>query len=241
MRQFISLIINRLKVRQIPKDSVLVLAYHNVENRIAVCDDLYTVTTVNFIEHMSLIAGFFTAVTPAQLFTPNNSSKPRILITFDDGKKNNFTQAFPVLHQYNLPALFFVTAKFIGTDEYMTEEDITHISKYNIYIGSHGLTHTDFGSIDIEQTKKELTESKQLLEELLKTEVAAFAYPYGNEHNTKEEDKKILSECGYKQAYVFGGTSAPDSKDPFRIPRLMVTDVLGTTFLGNIITAYKNQ
>jgi len=241
MFNVISFLKNRFKVHQLSKDSVLVLAYHNVEDRFNVGDDLYTITTVNFIQHMSLISKFFTAITPEQLFTTNKSSKPRILITFDDGKKNNFTQAFPVLHQFNLPALFFITAEMIDTDGYMTEEDIMYISARNIIIGSHGLTHADFGKIDMEQTKRELKQSKEILEKLLFKEVSTFAYPYGNDRNVKEDDKEVLFQLGYKQAYVFGGNTAPNSDDPYRLPRLMVTDVLGTTFLGNIVEAIKNN
>jgi peptidoglycan/xylan/chitin deacetylase (PgdA/CDA1 family) len=241
MFNIISFLRTRLQVRQLPKGSLLVLAYHNVENKSTVGEDLYTVTTANFIQHISIINKFFTAITPKQLFTTNRFSKPRILITFDDGRKNNFMQAFPILDQFGLPALFFITADFIGTDGYMTKKDIKHLSQHNMFIGSHGLTHADFGSIDMQQVKNELAQSKKILTTLLLKEIYAFAYPYGNTTNMNEYDKEILLQCGYQQAYIFGGTAAPEKEDPYRIPRFMVTDVLGTTFLGHVIAAIKNQ
>ena len=233
---------NRFQLLNLPKKSVVVLAYHNVEDRINVGEDIYTVTTSNFIQHLSILNQFFTVITPDQLFAKNRpSSKPCILITFDDGKKNNFTQAFPILEQFGLPAVFFITPNLLGREGFMTEEDVAYVSEYHITIGSHGLTHADFGKIDIQETEAELGESRQWLEQLISREVTTFAYPYGGADNRKEEDIDILNKCGYKQAYILGGDALPEKEVPYRIPRLLVTDVLGSTFLSQIINAIKSR
>ncbi len=241
MLKFLTHLQARIRLITLQKGSPLVLAYHNIKNRSRVGPDLYTVTTRNFNEHMSVIRKHFTAIKPDELFNTGVESKPRILITFDDGRKNNYTQAFPILSQLGLPALFFITSDFIGTEGFMTEHEINFVSRNNISIGSHSLTHPDFGKISIQKTKKELKQSKKTLERIILKEITTFAYPYGNTVNMKENDKEVLNNLGYKQAYAFGGNGLPWKEDSYRIPRYMVTDVLGNTFFNQIITAMENQ
>ncbi len=232
---------NRFQLRHLPKESTLVLAYHNVEDRTTVGKDIYTVTTGNFIQHLSIIKKFFTAITPDQLFATTRPLKPRILITFDDGKKNNFTRAFPVLGRLGLPAVFFITPDLLGKEGFMTEENVAYASQHDITIGSHGLTHADFGKIDIRETETELKGSKEQLERLVSKKISTFAYPYGGSANIKDQDIEILITCDYKQAFILGGDTLPEEDVPYRIPRLLVTDVLGPTFFSQIIKAMKNS
>ncbi len=240
MLKFFTHLQARIRLLTLQKGSPLVLAYHNIENCSRVGHDLYTVTTRNFSEHMSVIRKHFTAIKPDELFNTGIESKPRVLITFDDGRKNNYTQAFPILSQFGLPALFFITSDFIGTEGFMTEQEINFVSRNNISIGSHSFTHPDFGKISTKQTKKELEKSKNTLEKIVLNEITTFAYPFGNAANMKENDKEVLCNLGYKQAYRFGGNGLPGKEDNFRIPRYMVTDVLGNTFFNQIITAMEN-
>ena len=76
---------------------------------------------------------------------PQNS----ILITFDDGYKNNYTLAFPILKKYNMKATIFLNTKFIGEDEaYLNWDEIKEMYQsglidFQLHTHSHQLTIKD--------------------------------------------------------------------------------------------------
>jgi peptidoglycan/xylan/chitin deacetylase (PgdA/CDA1 family) len=241
MKNPVSYLSNFITYRLIPKEATLVLAYHNVINTSTVGNDLYSVTRDNFIQHINILKRNFSVISPAELSQDSPIKKPRILITFDDGKENNFTEALPILRESGFPALYFITTGFVGRQGYMSEEEIKQAAHNAIHIGSHSVTHADFGLIGNTQTAIELKESKQFLDTLTNTNTVSFSYPYGNLHNTKESDRELLQKLGYTHAFVFGPFNNYRMNDLYRIPRLAVTDVLGQTFFWQIVRAFLLQ
>ena len=81
---------------------------------------------------------------------PKNS----ILITFDDGYKNNYTLAFPILKKYNMKATIFLNTKFIGKDEfYLNWDEIKEMYEsglvdFQLHTHSHQLTIKDISVLD---------------------------------------------------------------------------------------------
>jgi len=190
---------------------------------------------------MVMLKRHFNVIPATALFQGTSCGKPDILITFDDGEKNNLTEAFPVLQQLGLPALFFIKTDFIGKEGYMSEEDIRHVSRRGIAIGSHSHTHCDFGKISLQQAEQELTVSKNILDALVPEPTTVFAYPYGNPHNIHPSDKEALIKCGFARAFVYGGNTLPHCSDPCRIPRMMVVDVLAATLFSQIVSTLRNR
>lgn len=232
---------NFVTYQLIPKEATLVLAYHNVINASTVGNDLYSVTRENFIQHMKILKRHFSVISPAELSSDSPIKKPRILITFDDGKENNFTEALPLLREFGFPAIYFITTGFVGRQGYMSEDEIQQASYNAVTIGSHSVTHADFGLISTTQTAIELKKSKQFLDVLTNTNTVSFAYPYGNLHNTKESDRELLRKLGYAHAFVFGPFNNYRMNDLYRIPRFAVTDSLGHTFFRQIVRAFLLQ
>jgi len=64
-----------------------------------------------------------------------------VVLTFDDGHESNFTLALPILQEYRFKAEFFITTGWIGTQYFMTEEQIRGLYRAGMGIGSHGVTH----------------------------------------------------------------------------------------------------
>lgn len=112
-----------------------------------------------------------------------------VLITFDDGWKDNI-EAAAYLKKLNFKATFFVISGFFDTPQYFSEDDVKELAKNpNFEIGSH--THTHFIKYEADMTKlqlctmaEEMVGSRAVLEHLLKKPVTALAWPYG--FNTKE-------------------------------------------------------
>jgi peptidoglycan/xylan/chitin deacetylase (PgdA/CDA1 family) len=71
-----------------------------------------------------------------------------IIITFDDGFYSNYSMAFPLLSQYEMPGTFFIVPEWIGDTNYMTWPQVWDVSQYindvgvkPFCIGSHTSSH----------------------------------------------------------------------------------------------------
>jgi peptidoglycan/xylan/chitin deacetylase (PgdA/CDA1 family) len=120
----------------------------------------------------------------------------KTVITFDDGEKNNFTRAFPILLKFGFCAHFFVIVNRINTPGYMTWNDLKEMIEQGMIIGSHGLSHRILTELSEEEIKKELVESKCILEENLHTSIDSFSIPRGYGNNS-------ILEAGYNSGYKY--------------------------------------
>lgn len=100
-----------------------ILAYHRVfdvhdESTFPFDPELISASTVDFCEQMEYVAAHFAPVTCADVLaaTDGASSLPprAIIVTFDDGHLDNYTNAFPVLRRLGIPATIFVSTAYIG-------------------------------------------------------------------------------------------------------------------------------
>lgn len=104
-------LLNRIPKTVSEAKGLRILVYHGV------CDDQpwrfnsRYLSLTRFEEHLKLISRFYHPVSLEEAMSGNLPvDKLNVLLTFDDGLKNNFTHAFPLLKKYNIPAVFFVTA-----------------------------------------------------------------------------------------------------------------------------------
>lgn len=102
-----------------------------------------------------------------------------LIITFDDGWKNQYQYAFPVLKKYNFPATFFIVVNQIGGDLFMGWGQLKELLNNGMEIGSHTMTHPNLKKLISSQLTYEIEESKIILEKNLNYQIEVFAYPYG--------------------------------------------------------------
>lgn len=146
-----------------------------------------------------------------------------VVLTFDDGFKDFYSTAYPVLKKYGFKATLFVAPGLIGKfDKYLTWEQLRVISEDGlIEIGSHALMHSPLICLSPEEAGKRIRISKSILEERLGKSVSVFAYPYGA---LNYDIRKMVEESGYSGA---AGTVYPRGqfkiKDPYNLRRVYVS------------------
>lgn len=176
-----------------------ILMYHKVPSQEIRTRHRIFVTKENFEKHLMFfhsqgfatltfqdLADFWFERRPLSEFP----EKP-LLLTFDDGYRDNLENALPLLRQYGMMANLFLLADHSITANNWDSEDgvapaplMTLEEKKNLppeiyHVGSHGLQHLDLRALSDEQILEQMMESKKILERDLGRPVHAFAYPFG--------------------------------------------------------------
>lgn len=121
-----------------------------------------------------------------------------IILSFDDGYEDFYLEAFPILKARKIKATLFIIVNKIGTTGYLDWSQIRElVSSGLITIGSHTLNHTSLSSQNLTSAKKEIFESKKIIENHLGKRVDYFSYPYGTNDVIIA---KLLEQAGYKAA-----------------------------------------
>jgi peptidoglycan/xylan/chitin deacetylase (PgdA/CDA1 family) len=155
-----------------------------------------------------------------------------IVITFDDGYRDFYTDALPTLKQCGFTATLFLAtdrihdapARIEGAD-YLTWSDVRELHAEGMRFGSHTVSHPDLRSLGPDQIEYELGHSKEVIEQHLGVPIESFSYPFG----FPEEDKNfarfledVLSNLGfdYGVSTILGRASRRSNR--FFLPRLPV-------------------
>ncbi|HOX54234.1 MAG: polysaccharide deacetylase family protein [Candidatus Omnitrophica bacterium] len=205
--------------------SVPILMYHHVDGANKSTDSP-TVSKENFAKQMELIHKKGYNVISLDALVDATLNKKRlarnsVVITFDDGYKDNYTNAYPDLKKYNFPATIFIITGKIGQIEYVSWEDILEMSKNNISFGSHSRCHRYLPDLEEGEVKKSVVESKKDLEQKLNTEVKYFCYPLGG---FSDRIIKIVQEAGYKGACTTNKGGNRFNTDTYSLKRIKMKD-----------------
>ena len=202
---------------------VAILLFHRVTDEIP--PDGLTVTTAWFRGFCRLMQKRFNVVSlsEAMRLLERGEKPPRrtVAITFDDCYRDNLFAA-RVLAEHQLPACFFIPTAYPGTEHVfdwdrdlkrmanLSWEEIREMARLGHEIGSHTVHHADMAKIDVDQARRELTESKKTLEDQLGRRVQWFAYPYGGRDNFLPERLPLVYEAGYRGCFSgYGGFAYP--------------------------------
>lgn len=147
-----------------------------------------------------------------------------VVITFDDGMLNNYEYAFPVLKKYRIPATIFVIANEVARPQgyRLNWEQIQEMQNSGlVVIGSHALDSVPLTNISQEdEIKKQIIDSKKILEEKLKRKVNTFSYPEGR---FTEQIRRFVIDAGYTAAVATNPGKKFSNKDIFALKRLRIS------------------
>jgi peptidoglycan/xylan/chitin deacetylase (PgdA/CDA1 family) len=166
------------------------------------------------------------AATPTP--TPSQPQDTLVSLTFDDGNADNFAVA-PVLKQYGLHATFYIPSGLVGSNGFMTWEQLQALQNDGNEIGGHTLDHIKLGGLDPQALRHEVCDDRQnLLGHGLYP--VSFAYPFGN---YDQEVSQIVRECGYTNARtILGGPQRMPFTDPYAL--LAFPYIVNDTGLGKL-------
>ena len=123
-----------------------------------------------------------------------NINNRNFVLTFDDGYLSDFDLVMPTLEKRKMKGTFFISPINVGKVGFMTKEHILTLSEMGMEIGSHSYSHKYLTTLPENEIKRELSDSKAFLEDILSKNVNSFAYPYGD-YNRKTNE--FARELGY--------------------------------------------
>jgi peptidoglycan/xylan/chitin deacetylase (PgdA/CDA1 family) len=131
------------------------------------------------------------------------------VVTLDDGFQDNYANALPILKRFEVPATIFLAVAYIGTDRLptLTRTDfmprpldwgeVEEMQAQGIKFGSHTLTHPMLSRVPADVARREIADSKRILEDRLGAAVPFFCYPRGDENAAV---RAMVREAGYRAA-----------------------------------------
>jgi peptidoglycan/xylan/chitin deacetylase (PgdA/CDA1 family) len=159
-----------------------------------------------------------------------------VLITFDDGYRDVFFQASPVLLRLGFRATAYVVSGRIsaGDPSFLTWSLLRALERRGIEIGSHTVAHRDLTSLPDAALLQDLRSSRLALERRLGHPVPWLAYPFGrNDARVRRQARR----AGYLLAVTTQPGALASAREPLALPRLRVLDTTGVTGLARMLAA----
>ncbi len=169
-----------------------------------------------------------------------------VLITFDDGYRDNLEHAAPVLERYGYPAVLFVPIAYLDDALPLPHEErlaargvvnstldwseLAELEAAGVRVESHGISHRPLADLALDEAAREIVLSKLRLEDRLGRPVRSFAYVKGSEAHYKPVHLSLLRQAGYNVAFTSVSGSNDRETDPLRLHRYNVEPYPARTF-----------
>jgi len=144
-----------------------------------------------------------------------------IILTFDDGYEDNYTNAYPLLKKYGFVGTFFIVTGSVDTGRagYMSWAQIEIMSTGGMEIGAHSYTHLDLRNKSVDYIVWQAVGSKEAIEARIQQPVKFFSYPSGR---YDEQVVNVLHSANFWGAVTIETGTYQSSRLPFELLRIRV-------------------
>jgi peptidoglycan/xylan/chitin deacetylase (PgdA/CDA1 family) len=191
-----------------------ILCYHSIGQTASGVNDVSPTQFRRQIE-LALRSGF-QFVSPGDIAQTGGDPKD-LAITFDDAWASVLREAAPILRDYNIPWSLFVVTSWSDHNSSWAKEhilpwrDIDRLMTDGAQIGSHSISHLDFGRIDEAQMIDELGGSRDTIRQRLGFAPSSFAIPYGQSMNWPSAAGRAARDAGYDTVYAQAEETRPSN------------------------------
>ena len=197
---------------------VPVLMYHAVSDNIWGIPELFISPSTLETQIQALLEGGYTAITFEDLDRIDEIEKP-VMLTFDDGYDDNYTELFPLLKQYNIKATVFVIVNDLGKNHKLTRDQVREMSDSGLVsIQSHTMSHGYLDGMSEKQLHREHYDSMLALARITGKQPFVMCYPTGKNAGYT---RKITAEY-YEYGLCMGGPCWVTGDAPYRIYRYYI-------------------
>ena len=208
---------------------VRILTYHRIASD---PEDPFAVAPDDFRAQMDRLAEG-EAVVPLEqaledLDVPRH--RGRIVLTFDDGTIDFVETALPILADRGLPATLYVIPSSVGKPGFVSWSDLSRLPSAGIRIGSHSLDHLSLARLPRDEMRRQVADSRSVLEQRLGTRVDSLAYPFGTLRDFGSAVKEEARAAGYRTACTSVNGLNRTGFDPFELRRTKIEQGDGPIF-----------
>src|SRR4051812_2433299 len=215
------------------RDAAIILLYYRVlrpQDLPHGIDPAIYVTTDTFEMHLQFLRRRFDVVDLDELLAwrerRRTFARVPCAITFDDGWADNFTNAYPLLKRYGMPATIFVITGEVGASpDFVTWEQVRTMERDGLRFGSHTLSHPVVEGLEAGELERQLSESKRDLQQHTTRPSCWFCYPKG--YNDEAARRGASRHYCASVTTRFAPTFRDD--DQHAIPRISVHDDVSRT------------
>ena len=204
--------------------SVEILFHHVVADR----PHRMGISTDEFFRHVQFLRRHYRIVSLAdaiERLRTGRVSEPTVVLTFDDGYRDNLLTLRAIVEETGVPITMFVSTEHLSSGEEfahdvragergfapLTWDELRQMQREGFEIGSHTRTHFDCGSRDRAVLTGEIRGSRRELEQQLGIPIDLFSFPGGRPSNMSSEAMAIAAQSYRCSLSAFGGSnSGPD-------------------------------
>jgi peptidoglycan/xylan/chitin deacetylase (PgdA/CDA1 family) len=230
--------------------AIPILLYHSISESASARFREWSVRPGLFAAHMQYLQRHgYTPITVTQLAADMSAAdrslpdRP-VVITFDDGFADFYTEALPVLKDCGFTATLFVVTGLVGsTSRWLLREregnrlmlswdQIATIVSSGIECGTHSHTHVQLDTLPPAVASAEITCSKAVLEDKIGREVSTIAYPNGYHNSTV---LRLVRQAGYSSACAVKNAMSAVADDRFALSRIIVSGETGVEEFATLL------
>lgn len=156
-----------------------------------------------------------------------------VILAFDDGHADHYSNAYPVLKKHGAKAVFFIISGKPDQDpKFANRAQVKELADAGFEIGSHSISHRNLTSLGTSALIEELSGSKAVLEAKIWKPVISFCYPAGR------FNAKVLKEV--QKHYLFARTTQPGAVLQLKKRRQFPTVRISPTTTSKQLAKYRN-